>query len=63
MYKDTLEDVECTKHYFEFNNIRSYEHTIFSITCNKSGLSNFENKRYYIDNNYSLPYGHYSLCN
>jgi hypothetical protein len=60
-YKQTLEDEECKKNYVQFNTIRSNNHQLHSITCNKSGLSNYENKRYYVDNNYSLPYGHYAI--
>jgi len=62
MYKNTLEDGDCKRNYFSYNSIRSYEHIIFSITCNKSGLSNYDNKRYYFNNNESVPYRHY-LCN
>ena len=44
-----------------FNSIRSYQHQIFSITCNKQGLSNFDNKRYYANNEVSYPHGHYKI--
>ena len=59
MYLKTL--YENYKSDIQFNYIRSKNHEIFSITCSKTGLSNYENKRYYIDNNYSLPYGHFLL--
>ncbi len=61
MYKNTLEDIDCKRNYFSYNSIRSYEHIIFSITCNKSGLSNYDNKRYYFNNNESVPYGHFLI--
>ena len=38
-------------------------HQIYSLTCNKAGLSNYDNKRYYLSNNESLPYGHHLLNN
>ena len=60
-YKRTLEDTECKKQYVQFNCIRSKNHQIYSLTCNKAGLSNYDNKRYYISNNQSLPYGHHYL--
>ena len=59
MYKKTL--YENTHEKVKFNTIRSYQHQLFSITCSKTGLSNFENKRYYVNNNLSLPHGHYAI--
>ena len=61
LYKQTLE--ENIKHEIQFNNIRSYGHEIYSVLFSKSGLSNYENKRYYIDNYLSYPYGHYCTLN
>lgn len=60
-YKRTLEDTECKKQYVQFNCLRSMNHQIYSLTCNKAGLSNYDNKRYYLCNNESLPYGHCRL--
>ena len=62
-YKRTLEDAECKKQYVQFNCLRSMNHQIYSLTCNKAGLSNYCNKRYYLSNNESLPYGHYLFKN
>ena len=62
-FKKTHEDLESKKKYVNFNCIRSKNHQIYSLNINKCSLSNFENKRYYISNNHSLPYGHYSLIN
>jgi hypothetical protein len=59
LYKKSLESNE--KHEVQFNNIRSYNHEINSISCSKTGLTNFDNKRYYLDTYNSLPHGHYSL--
>ena len=59
MYKQTLE--ENLKADIQYNNIRSYNHEIYSILCSKTGLSNYENKRYYQDNYNSLPYGHFKI--
>jgi hypothetical protein len=60
MYKETLEDAECKRNNVTFNTLRSNKHQIHAVACCKSGLSNYENKRYYIRNNESVPYGHYS---
>ena len=58
-YYETL--MENTKRYITFNTIRSFNHQICSITCNKLGLSSFDNKRYWLDYKQSVPYGHYSI--
>ena len=44
-----------------FNSIRSYKHEIYSIECNKIGLSNYENKRYWVNNELSYPHGHWRI--
>ena len=59
MYRQTFD--ENIKSTVQFQAIRSYNHQLFSITCSKSGLSNYCNKRYYTSNNNSVPYGHHSL--
>ena len=61
LYKKTLEE----NHVFnvEFNSIRSYRHQLFSISCSKTGLSNYENKRYYENEYLSYPHGHYKIPN
>ena len=59
LYRKTLN--ENIKSNIQFQAIRSYNHQLFSITCSKSGLSNFENKRYYISNDESYPHGHYKV--
>ena len=59
MYKKTLDENHISR--VNFNSIRSYKHNLYSINCSKVGLSNFENKRYYVSNNHSLPYGHYAI--
>ena len=59
LYKKTLEENHLER--VNFNSIRSYEHNIYIINSNKVGLSNFENKRYYVNNNLSYPYGHYAI--
>jgi hypothetical protein len=61
MYKSTLEDVECKRNNVQLNTIRSSHHIINSAACCKSGLSNYENKRYYTSNNESVPHGHYTI--
>jgi len=58
-YRKTLYENENVKG--TFNSIRSYQHQIFSISCNKQGLSNYDNKRYSVNNEVSYPYGHYKI--
>ena len=49
------------KSHYTSNKICSKNHQVFSVTINKVGLSNYDNKRYYTDNITSIPYGHYSI--
>ena len=58
-YRKTLEENENKK--IKFNSIRSYNHQLFSIESNKQGLSNYDNKRYYLSNDESYPHGHYRI--
>ena len=58
-YRKTLQDNANEK--VQFNSIRSYQHQLFSITSNKTGLSNYDNKRYYFSNNESYPHGHFRI--
>lgn len=57
---------ECLFHKKEknahMNFIRSYIHTIFSITTNKRALSPLDGKRYVLEDGvHTLPYGHYAI--
>ena len=56
-YLDTLETNSCPS--ISFNSIRSKNHQIYSRNQVKQSLSSFGNKRYWLDNINSLPYGHY----
>ena len=60
-YEKTLKENHIQ--YVQFNKIQSLNHQIFSLTCSKNGLSNFDNKRYWMNNNLSYPHGHYKLLN
>ena len=55
-YEDTLINNSCDT--VEFNSIRSKNHQLYSIKQVKQALSSFDNKRYYLNNVESLPYGH-----
>lgn len=58
-YKECLfEDKTFTA---KFNNIRSYNHQLYSITETKKAISSNDDKRYTLqDKVHTLPYGHYS---
>jgi hypothetical protein len=43
--------------------IQSFNHVIYNVQQEKIALSFFENKRAWTGNNYSVPYGHYSIRN
>jgi len=45
----------------EQNRIISKKHEIFTVKQNRIGLKLFCDKRYFDENNSSLPYGHYSI--
>ncbi len=42
----------------KMNTIRSYNHQIFAIEINKTGLSPYDDKSYYLDSKTALRYGH-----
>ena len=61
-----MNDYENALHYnkskdVNFNAIRIKNHQIYSINQSKVGLTSYDNKRYWIDNCNSVPYGHYSI--
>ena len=44
------------------NQIRSYNHELFSVEINKISLSPFDDKRYVLENGYdTLAHGHYKI--
>ena len=47
--------------YVKQRRISSKNHFLSTIDFTKKSLSAFENKRYWVNANYSLPFGHYSL--
>ena len=56
MYLDCLKKQQTLRH--QMNLIRSFNHQLYSITVNKTSLSPFDDKRYFIDIK-SFAYGHY----
>ena len=44
-----------------FNAIRSKNHQIYSINATKVGLTSYDNKRHWINDTDSIPYGHYNI--
>ena len=45
-----------------FNTIRSYNHSVYTITSTKKALSSYDDKRKILEDGINtLPYGHYSL--
>lgn len=59
-YKQCLfEDTEVIA---KFNNIRSFNHQLYSVTETKKALSAADNKRYILEDKIrTLPFGHYSI--
>ena len=58
-YEETLN--RELKEQVTFNTIRSKDHQIYSITQTKYSLSPFDNKRFWYNENESLPFGHYQI--
>ena len=58
-YKSTFNNI--TRDKINYTSIRSEKHVISTIKQEKTGLSNYDDKRYWKNNFESLPYGHYSL--
>jgi hypothetical protein len=56
VYKKVLEEDSQTK--VSFNCIRSKNHQLHTMNITKVGLTNFDNKRFYLTNVDSLAYGH-----
>ena len=56
VYKKVLEEDIQTK--VSFNCIRSQKHQLHTMNITKVGLTNFDNKRWYVDNVTSRAYGH-----
>ena len=42
----------------KMNTLRSYNHQIFAVSINKTGLSPYDDKSYYLDRDTALRYGH-----
>ena len=58
-YKKTLEN--NTRDKIEFRTIRAKKHDLCTIMQEKTGLSNYDDKIYYINNIESHPYGHHEI--
>ena len=56
-YYNTL--MEGNVEHINFKCFRHKNHKLFTLGVNKVGLTDFDNKRYYIGCNESRPYGHY----
>ncbi|NNK28388.1 MAG: hypothetical protein HKP06_09125 [Flavobacteriaceae bacterium] len=51
----------CAPIFVDQTTLRSQRHQVSTITQRKKALSLFDNKRYWIDNCVSFPYGHYRI--
>jgi hypothetical protein len=56
-YYNTI--MEGGKTNIDFKCIRHKNHKLYTLGVNKVGLTEYDNKRFYIDSNESRPYGHY----
>ena len=45
-----------------YASIRSNRHDICTLNQEKLGLNNYDDKRYWLSNTESLPYGHYFIA-
>jgi hypothetical protein len=61
VYKHLLYDDSRTT--VNYNCLRSQNHKMYTMNLTKVGLNNYDNKRYYLDNTTSVPYGHYMTVN
>jgi len=59
-YKSVLDNVNRGK--IKFTSIRSEKHVIHTINQEKTGLSNYDDKRFFFNNVESLPFGHYKIA-
>ena len=64
--KIDMTDYENTLHKHKaknvnFNAIRSKNHQMYSINQSNVGLTSYDNKRYWMNDTESVPYGHYSI--
>jgi hypothetical protein len=58
------EKLEHQRQNIKFNNLRTFDHNIYTYQYSKVGLSCSENKRYLLDNGIkSYAYGHYKISN
>ena len=57
-YKDVLENQ--TESSIDMTTLRSKRHTVTTHTLRKRGLSAWEDKRCWLEPNFSLPHGHYA---
>jgi hypothetical protein len=56
-YYSTIMDGLVTD--IDFKCIRHKNHQLYTMGINKVGLTEYDNKRYYLNSNESRPYGHY----
>jgi len=56
-YYNTI--MEGDKTNIDFKCIRHKNHRLYTMGINKVGLTEYDNKRYYLNSNKSRPYGHY----
>ena len=52
---------EDVAHFGEFTSLQSREHVVHTERAKRKFLSIYDNKRYWLDANHSLPHGHYSF--
>ena len=58
-YREALDATACNSH-VTMTILKSSLHSVQTFTFRKRGLSSWEDKRCWLDSNYSLPHGHYN---
>ena len=60
-YKQVLNQTRTTPLVVTQRNIESHQQIIYTTERKKIALAPFDDKRFFIENNNTLPYGHYKL--
>ena len=60
-YKKAMNSHGNDRDRVEFNMMKSVNHNIGTYRCSKVGLSIYDDKRHYLEKDFSLPHGHHAI--